>query len=226
MGIENIVKKFLTKPFSKTKGDLQPVELISALKNEMDNGVQVMSESRCVAPNKFVLSMNLEDYNKIASWGADAFISEIRDSLVQYAKSQNYSLLGNIEIVFQRNVEYPKGDFSIDAIAIKEAVAPATAKVDSHPSVTVNDHKYILTANKTIIGRGESADIVIPDKNISKIHLSIEKLPDKFLLEDLNSTNGTLVEGNRVEKAYLLDGNIITLGNTNILFNTGDKIEY
>ena len=72
----------------------------------------------------------------------------------------------------------------------------------------------------TVLGRSAQADIPIPsDGNCSRRHCQIRKWAGKFLLEDLQSHNGTFVNGDKVEKAHeLCDGDLISIGDTTVLF--------
>lgn len=63
--------------------------------------------------------------------------------------------------------------------------------------------KINLPQGQTIIGRSPSCDIVIPDKGISKRHAQISVLQDKVIISDLNSSNGTFVNGIRIQKQIL-----------------------
>ena len=62
-----------------------------------------------------------------------------------------------------------------------------------------------LTLNKNLIkiGKRENNDLIIPDKTVSRNHLEIEYTSDSFLLRDLDSTNGTYLNGSRVKEVYL-----------------------
>jgi hypothetical protein len=217
---EKIVEKTLNKPFSK-KDTVQPIELLSALKNEMDTNSILLSEDRAVAPNIYTLQVNSPDYQKFQDWGIDALSSELINGLTEHAASQNYTLLGAIVVRFDEFPDYEKGDFSIETETVKGKTAPATAKSSTQPQLNIGGQKYVLTSPNTTIGRGEDCDIVISDKNVSRHHLEIAITPDGTIVSDLNSTNGTYVEGNRINKAYLLDGNLITIGNTNMEFIEG-----
>jgi hypothetical protein len=62
--------------------------------------------------------------------------------------------------------------------------------------------------NKIItIGRGEDNQVRISDAAISKNHAAIYKKGAKYFVEDLNSTNGTYVDGKRIKKAFRIDQN-------------------
>jgi len=77
-----------------------------------------------------------------------------------------------------------------------------------------------LISDVTVIGRSAQADIPIPsDGNCSRKHCQIRKWAGKFMVEDLQSHNGTFVNGNKVVKECpLTDGDLISAGDTTILF--------
>lgn len=78
--------------------------------------------------------------------------------------------------------------------------------------------KFKLDKPSTKIGKKEGNDFALTDKTVSRNHLEIEYTSDSFLLRDMNSTNGTYVNGTKVKEAYLAPGDIIKLGNTSIEF--------
>lgn len=82
----------------------------------------------------------------------------------------------------------------------------------------IGEKQYLLTKDKTIIGRGSNCDIVIDDPGISRKHLEIDINDGNVIARDLGSTNGTYIEGHQVPAATLLDGNTITIGRTRILY--------
>lgn len=78
--------------------------------------------------------------------------------------------------------------------------------------------KFRLEKPSTKIGKREGNDLILSDKTVSRNHVEIEYTSDSFLLRDMNSTNGTYVNGTKVKEAYLAPGDIIKLGNTAIEF--------
>jgi pSer/pThr/pTyr-binding forkhead associated (FHA) protein len=63
-----------------------------------------------------------------------------------------------------------------------------------------------------VIGRGRGADLVLADPTLSRAHAAIGFDGACFFLQDLGSTNGSLVNGGRQEKAALADGDEVQLG--------------
>jgi DNA-binding NtrC family response regulator len=84
-------------------------------------------------------------------------------------------------------------------------------------------NKLTLSKNVITIGKKEEHDLTLTDKTISRDHAEIEYKADSFLLRDLDSTNGTYVNGTRVKEAYLLPGDRIKIGRTVMEFTAFDE---
>ncbi len=80
--------------------------------------------------------------------------------------------------------------------------------------------EYPLVSDETIIGRNPTTEITLLDENISREHAVIFVDPDQqcFTIEDLQSTNGTKVNGKRVRSADLSHGDEIEIGHTRFKF--------
>ena len=76
--------------------------------------------------------------------------------------------------------------------------------------------KSLSAAKPITIGRGEEADITIDDSVCSRIHSAIRYWDDIFVIRDMKSRNGTLVNGNRIKVAQLDAGDVIKIGNTEL----------
>jgi len=78
---------------------------------------------------------------------------------------------------------------------------------------------YALTRSPMVTGRSKNCDIPIPDANISREHAEFSQdLAGNWKIADLGSTNGTILNGNRIDSAALRDGDQITLGITVLEF--------
>lgn len=75
-------------------------------------------------------------------------------------------------------------------------------------------HYPLKLLDNTSIGRSERNDIVIADAGISGTHCRVEHRPNGFRAFDLGSTNGTYINGTRIDKATMEHGDRIRLGHT------------
>lgn len=70
----------------------------------------------------------------------------------------------------------------------------------------------VTTGVPRTIGRGPRADFVVDAALLSRVHCRVVATDTEFRVEDLNSTNGTFVNGRRVSQSALRDGDRLTLG--------------
>jgi len=82
------------------------------------------------------------------------------------------------------------------------------------------DLKTLQTDKAEItIGRNENNDIQISNLGASKKHARIVRQNGKYILEDLNSTNGTLLNNENITKVQLKNKDVITIGKHNLLIS-------
>ncbi len=79
---------------------------------------------------------------------------------------------------------------------------------------------FELAPGATLIGRNPSTDITLVDEGISREHAVIEWEDGAFSIEDLQSTNGTKVNGTRIRSVGLEEGDEIQIGRTVFVFHS------
>ena len=103
-------------------------------------------------------------------------------------------------------------------------VAPAAPAPAANPAACLlidrkSGRTFTASAPRTVIGRERSAGgIVIHDPNVSRSHAELSFDGQTWHIRDLNSTNGTLVNDVDIDECSLRDGDLITLGLTNLEF--------
>ncbi len=78
-----------------------------------------------------------------------------------------------------------------------------------------------------VMGRQDTADIVLPNTTVSRAHARIEWDGGQFFITDLNAANGTFVNKVRVQQGPLVDGDVISIGPFDLTYRTkepGEKI--
>ena len=80
--------------------------------------------------------------------------------------------------------------------------------------------EYELSSGETLIGRNPTTDITLLDENISREHaiVSFDEETGTYTIEDLQSSNGTKVNGKRIRSVDLVDADEIEIGNTRFRF--------
>ena len=104
---------------------------------------------------------------------------------------------------------------------------PKRANPADRPWLDVDGERYPLMGAITILGRDDSADIILDDPGISRRHSELRVTTDgpHFVttIRDLGSTNGTFVNGERITSEHLEDGDRVTVGRTSITFRGGRR---
>lgn len=84
--------------------------------------------------------------------------------------------------------------------------------------VSGDGRTYPLSIGSTVIGRGDQADLRLPDVGISRRHARLDYDGTQVVLTDLGSTNGSMVNGQRVSAVTLNPGDMIQIGTTTLTF--------
>ncbi|WP_231116090.1 FhaA domain-containing protein [Motilibacter rhizosphaerae] len=101
------------------------------------------------------------------------------------------------------------------------AVFAAPRPVLAQPWLDVAGVRHPLVKAVTVVGRGSEADVRLEDPGVSRRHVQIQVAGERARLVDLGSTNGTLVEGQRVRELELVDGTAFVLGRTTVTYRGG-----
>jgi hypothetical protein len=103
-----------------------------------------------------------------------------------------------------------------DLEAEEEEAAPEVAR--ELVTLTVDGREHELTSRRVVLGRSRECDVRLDDANVSRRHAELVQEGATYWLVDLGSTNGTELNGARVDRAKLTDGDRITLGGTDVVF--------
>lgn len=76
----------------------------------------------------------------------------------------------------------------------------------------------------TVVGRALGCGLWIADRKLSRQHCRIEPRGQQWFIVDLNSSNGTRLQGHRIRERALVEGDTIEVGNARIVFREGDYV--
>jgi hypothetical protein len=223
---------------------VQPVELARKLVKEMEDH-RVVSVSRVYAPNEYTVYLAPADREQFESY-EDSLRSELQQYLAENARRERFELLSDPMVSFETDDDLEMGEFGI-ATRMVQTAAPQPGEPPSQPqpgatmvyrkpveteavsaeelglgreivSLTFNGTKHELEEGKAVIGRSKDCDIQLPDPNVSRRHAEVRQEGTAYWVVDLDSTNGTEVNGRRQKRARLRQGDRITLGSTELVF--------
>ena len=206
-GLERAVNGAFAKTF---RSGLQPVEVSSALRRELDTKAVVVARDRILVPHQFTIRLSPADYSTMSEVGP-SLIDEFILQVEQHATAQRYSFAGGISIALKSDEKLAEGVVDIDSVSVKGAVAWT-------PVLEVDGTMHPLAGGRTIVGRGSEADITVDDSGISRKHVEILWDGKRGQARDLGSTNGSKLNGLKLTKAPLEPDSVIEIGRTRIIF--------
>jgi hypothetical protein len=206
-GLERAVNGAFAKTF---RSGLQPVEVTSALRRELDTKAVVVARDRILVPNQFTVNLSPVDYSTMSAVGP-SLIDEFILQVERHATAQRYSFAGGISIALKSDVKLAEGVVDIDSVSVRGAVAWT-------PMLEIDGIMHPLAGSRTIIGRGSEADITVDDTGISRKHVEILWDGKRGQARDLGSTNGSKLNGLKLAKAPLEPDSLIEIGRTRIIF--------
>ncbi len=225
---------------------VQPVELARKLAKEMDEHRSV-SVSRVYVPNEYTVYLSPGDRAQFASYEG-SLVGELQEYLAEHARREAYALLTPPRVVMATDDDLAIGEFGIAASVVQPpaALAPvlpvmsppetsatmiykareplATEPAEPPPverevvTLAFEGREYPVVSRIVVIGRSRECDVRLADTNVSRRHAELRQDSATYWLIDLGSTNGTDLNGRRVEREKLSDGDVITIGSTELIF--------
>jgi hypothetical protein len=207
------------------RSGLQPIEIAKRIMREMESSKTVGVKEIWV-PNRYALTVSPADRERFTSMEG-ALIRELENVVSEGAKENGYGLVARPEVIFETDEGLKKGDLVVSA-ELSEAPGPQTAERPATvggPSARLiledSSDEWPLQAERSVIGRLSGSEVEIQDPGASRQHAEVRRDGEDYILVDLGSTNGTLLNDNPVSEASLEDGDRITIGRTVLEFRRG-----
>jgi hypothetical protein len=209
---EKSLEKKVTGLFSKTfKSSLEPVEIASAIKQEMDAKASILSRDRILVPNSYLVQLSPQDYERLNDLG-EPLIRELNKLCLEHANKQRFQFGEVLEISLAQDSSLALGQLAVVSSSKKLDIAWV-------PVLEVAGVSHSLVSSKTTVGRDSTADIQIGDNGLSRKHFEILWDGSSAVLRDLGSTNGVKVNGRKIDQVVLQNGTAFSAGRTSFLFN-------
>lgn len=199
--------------FRRSRGSIRPIELGRRLVREMDDNRTVDVKGRRMVPNDFDVLLSPSDhtgFNDIE----DALVTELTEAAREYAREEAYHFIGPVRVTLSVDNGLKNGRFGIVS-QLKQAANGVGAGSLIMPS----GERIDLGEHVTSVGRLPECTITLDDGNVSREHARVSPGAGAYVVTDLGSTNGTLVNGVRVTgDQKLTDGDIVSFGSTHVRF--------
>lgn len=218
--IEQACAAFIERAFAKTfPSDLEPAQVARKLVATMEARTRG-DDGHLLAPGSYVVYMNADDHARLSEHRAyleREWAELLRDMA---ARVGVYFFDGGPKVSMEVRSGIPLGTVDV-AVASDLTI---TIPEPPHEAVPKRYHLRMLKGVPAYgvyfidgiarIGRSEDSDIFLVDPSVSRNHAIVEFADEAPIVRDLESTNGTFVNGERVTERHLHAGDVITFGNT------------
>ncbi len=198
--------------FSKAfRSGLQPVELGHRITRVLDNGRALGVDGRIVAPNNIGVYLSPDDFERFQSF-AEGLARELAEAARQHARDEQYHFVGPVTVSLVPDDSLRTGNFDV----VAEIVEGDGGRVGS--LVLPDGRRVPLAEEPVVIGRLAECTVTLADPRASRRHAEIRASGEGFVITDLGSMNGTLVNGAPVHQQLLRDGDVVSIGSTSMRF--------
>jgi hypothetical protein len=206
-GLERTVNGAFAKTF---RSGVQPLEITSALRRELDTKAAVVSRERILVPNEFVVHLAPPDFSRMNDIG-QPLIDELTTLVQQHAVAQNYSFSGPVTITLRQDGTLSTGILQVESTTVRRDVVWSGV-------LDIGSQRHHLKIGRTVIGRGSDADITIADTGTSRKHVEVIWDGKHAQATDLGSTNGSKLNGQKFDRAIVEPDSTIEIGRTRMVF--------
>ena len=209
-GLERMVEGVFSRG---SRSSIRPVELGRRLLREMDDHRSVDVKGRRIVPNVFSIRLSARDHAAFADID-EALHTELCETAREYARAEGYHFMGPVIVEMIVDNGLKPGRFTTSC-RMKEA----GGGVGAGALVLSSGERIPLGQQVVTIGRLPDCTIPVTDANVSRRHAEVRPVGSAFVVVDLGSTNGTKVNGVRIQGDHpLVDADIVSVGSTHLRF--------
>jgi hypothetical protein len=208
--LERLVDGTLSKAF---RGELHPVEIGRRVTREMDLQRR-LGVHGLIAPNAFTIYLSTNDFDRFESF-LEALVRELEEAAREHARTEDYVFVGPVTVTVMEDTRQRRGRF-----AVVSEVEEGPSGLPAASVVLADGARVVLGPEPLTIGRLPESSVMVTDPNASRRHAEIRRVGNDVVVVDLNSTNGTRVNGATIRERKLADGDQIVIGTTVLRFET------
>lgn len=219
---------------------IRPIEMGRRLLGVVD--AQVAEDTKAI-PHAYTVVLHPDDRAAFAEVETE-LVRELAEVVTQHSERESYRLAEPAVVVLRDDNDARRGSITVlpSLVSAKQPIVPAQpSKADTNEAVVVqpiaasmstpvagaitsaivleDGTRHVLETERVTIGRQSGCTITIRDTNVSREHAQLRRRPNGWTIRDLGSTNGTKLNGVRVEGEQMLaNGDVIMLGAMKVTF--------
>jgi hypothetical protein len=243
--LESKIAGLVEGTFSRAfRSEVRPVEIARKLAREMEEH-KTSSLSRTYVPNEYRVYVSPRDRERFSEY-EDALVSELTGYLLEHARRERLVLMSRPVVEFETDDRLGLGEFGIQTRVVQpeperddEPVAEESGRTMIYSTagrvaepleerarsrrqtalLLMGGKRLVVGSAGVTMGRSRQCEVMVDDPNVSRAHAEIRPRGGSWVLADLGSTNGSRLNGRRVEGPEVLKpGDEIEIGTSIIAF--------
>jgi len=207
--LEHLVEGTFARVF---KSGLNPIEIGRRIVREIDANQSVGVDGAIAVPNQYWVYISSADHTRFEEV-ATPLTNELIEAARDHINDEQYKVLGPVSVALVEAGDYPEGTLQVQAQWREVPVAQTNAEL-----VMETGERFSLGDGPFTIGRLPNCSLILGDENVSRSHATIQKSASGWVLTDVGSTNGTTVNGSKVQETLLQSGDKVVFGATPATF--------
>jgi hypothetical protein len=198
-GLERLFERTFSRPF---RNALQPIEIGTRIVREVDLTRRLSGQGQ-ISANVIRVWLGPADAQRFEGF-QKALVTELEETVRQHAVSEGYSFVGPVKVEI-----FIDDDLKAGLVEVKSEFVGG----ESQPRLIVSDGRsYAVGDAPLVIGRSPEVAVVVNDANVSRQHAEVWRTAEGVAVRDLQSTNGTYVNGHRISAVSLSPRDDVTVG--------------
>lgn len=220
--------RFLIESIATIFPDKDPLELlVHKLVVCMQSNLKHTSDGRVIAPDHFIITLSPE--KKARYFDKEAWLPVLSNALEQVALENGQSFASHPTFSFQIDETFSGKKIVVDC-QVESHELSETSSIRTHQDsdsiidldaylIVEGGQVFPLPTGAINIGRRQDNELVINNPHVSRLHAQIRSCRGTYVIFDLNSSSGTYVNGQRIDKRSLKSGDVISLGGTTLIYS-------
>jgi hypothetical protein len=239
--LEGLLERMVEAPAGRLGAAPQPVTLAKRIARAMDTNKR-FGEDGVIVPNRYVLHLSPTDYAAFETYHG-ALEDDLAHDVLTRARKEGYRLMARPRVILRSDPLVPRGEVRVAAAVADDEAAPVEARPipddtsvlarpgHAVPAPTAATRAFLVVQTDgapparfdlggalIAVGRAADNDVILDDPQVSRHHCQLKLQHGAYGFVDLQSRNGSTVNGQPVAEIALADGDRIRIGSTTIQF--------
>jgi hypothetical protein len=242
LNVERWIEQLVEEPFVKLfAGRLLPQDVARHLLRALEDGERLGADGRPEVPGRYRIQLNADDLTALRRHHPDldeqltlALVRVVermdlrthQTPAVKLEVSEDLPPRGVRIMPADRVATTPNGTQELGLAQIVQAHTETGNESRTQAYLIIKgDRTFDLTQPQVTLGRALDNDLILEDRQVSRYHARLRRRYGRYILEDLDSTGGTTVNGFRVQEIVLRPGDLISVSGVDIIYVEAEPLE-